>query len=116
MTRISACLTALLILAACGGGPTTTPGRSGGTQNMFATGPIYSACKSGGRKQATRARCGCVQAVANISLSPDDQRRGAGFFKDPHRAQEVRQSNVRRDERFWIRWKAYSDEAARICT
>lgn len=82
---------------------------------LFATGPIYSACLSAGRKQASRARCGCVQAVANQSLQPDDQRRGAKFFSRPHEAQEVRTSNRGIDERFWLRWKAYGDRAARLC-
>ena len=83
---------------------------------LFATGPIYSACRSAGRKDASRARCGCVQAVANQSLSSGDQRRGAGFFSDPHQAQVVRQSDNTLDERFWRRWKDYSSSAARMCT
>lgn len=82
---------------------------------LFATGPIYSACVQSDRKQANRAHCGCVQAVANQSLMPDEQRRGAGFFKDPHQAQEVRTSSRSGDERFWLRWKAYGDSAAQIC-
>ena len=83
---------------------------------MFATGPIYSACQQAGRKQASRARCGCVQAVADRSLNTDDQRRGAAFFDDPHQAQVVRQSERSADERFWQKWKAYGADAARMCT
>jgi len=83
---------------------------------MFATGPIYSACRDAGRKQASRAQCGCVQAVANQSLDSSDQRRGAGFFSDPQEAQDVRTSDRAIDERFWLRWKAYGDRAAQICT
>ena len=82
---------------------------------MFATGPIYTACLQAGRKQASRAQCGCVQAVANQSLPLNDQRRGAGFFSDPQDAQDVRTSDRPGDERFWLRWKAYGDSAARIC-
>ena len=83
---------------------------------MFATGPIYNACLQSDRKQASRARCGCVQAVANQSLVSNDQRRGAGFFSDPHSAQEVRTSDRTIDERFWLRWKAFGDSAAQLCT
>lgn len=82
---------------------------------MFATGPIFSACLQADRKQASRARCGCVQAVANQSLAAGEQRRGAGFFRDPQSAQDVRTSDRPGDERFWLRWKAYGDSAARIC-
>ncbi|MEQ3711687.1 MAG: hypothetical protein ABNH38_10765 [Tateyamaria sp.] len=82
---------------------------------MFSTGPIYSACRKADRKQASRSQCGCVQAVANQSLDPSDQRRGAGFFTDPQKAQDVRTSERSIDERFWLRWKAYGDKAAQIC-
>ena len=83
---------------------------------MFATGPIYSAWRQADRKQASRSQCGCVQAVANQSLDASDQRRGAGFFTDPQEAQDVRTSDRTIDERFWLRWKAYGDKAAQICT
>ncbi|WP_223422285.1 hypothetical protein [Tateyamaria pelophila] len=116
MTRILACFAVLLILSGCGGGSTSNPGRSGGSGTLFATGPIYSACQSSGRRAASRERCGCVQAVANTTLSPEEQRRGAGFFSDPHEAQEVRQSDKSRDERFWGKWRAYSNRAAQLCT
>ncbi|WP_147107446.1 hypothetical protein [Tateyamaria sp. syn59] len=108
---------AMLGLSACGGGSSYSSTRAvPGNAVLFATGPIYSACRSGGRSQASRARCGCVQAVANQSLRGDEQRRGAGFFSNPQLAQEVRQSDRPADERFWTRWKTYSDSAARQCT
>lgn len=109
---------ALAALTACGGTRYSSTNAVRGTTPtvLFATGPIYSACRGAGRDQASRARCGCVQAVANQSLGTDDQRRGASFFDDPHRAQEVRQSDRNADERFWTKWKAYSADAARMCT
>ena len=117
MTRILACFAALLILSACGSGSSSSnAGRSSGSAALFATGPIYTACQNAGRKQASRQRCGCVQAVANRSLNADDQRRGAAFFSDPQKAQNVRQSSSNRDERFWTKWKAYSGQAERLCT
>jgi len=69
---------------------------------------------TGGRKAASSARCGCIQAVANRSLSSGHQRRGAGYFNEPARLQEVRQSDRSSDERFWLAWKAFGQDA-RIC-
>ena len=124
MVRIIGAFSILLVVAACGGGsrysssnastarytPVATPSA------LFASGPIASACRSAGRKQATRTRCGCVQAVADRSLNASEQRRGAAFFKDPHSAQVTRQSDNPANERFWKKWKAYSADAARLCT
>ncbi len=83
----------------------------------FATGPIYNACQAGGRKAASKARCGCVQWVADQELTDGQQRRGAGFFKNQHGLQEVRQSSERNaaNGKFWDAWKAYGQSAARQC-
>ena len=86
MGRITGALTLLLILAACGGGTRYSSSNASSVRIptsstpavLFANGPIATACKSAGRKQASRARCGCVQAVANQSLSRAEQVRGAG--------------------------------------
>ena len=111
---------AALVLAACSGGTryssANAVSRAAVPSVMFATGPIYAACRASDRKAADRVRCGCVQAVANRTLSDDEQQRGAGFFSDPHQAQVVRQSDRPRDEVFWTRWRAYGDEAAQLCT
>ncbi|WP_299152385.1 hypothetical protein [uncultured Tateyamaria sp.] len=109
---------AALFLAACSSSPArfNDAGRSSTPSNLFATGPIYSACQLAGRREASRARCGCVQAVADQSLNANDQRRGSVFFDNPGQAQEVRTSDRDIDERFWLRWKAYSERAARLCT
>ena len=81
----------------------------------FATGPIFRACQAEGRKPASRARCGCVQAVADQSLSGRDQSRGAKFFANPGPLQEVRQSDNAGNERFWLAWKAFGQDAAAQC-
>ena len=81
----------------------------------FATGPIYRACQAEGRKAASNARCGCVQAVADQSLSGADQARGAKYFANPGRLQEVRQSDNAGNERFWLAWKAFGQDAAAQC-
>jgi hypothetical protein len=131
MFRISLALIAMLSLAACGGGNRNVPddapvrvdlgglglGIEGETPAVlpFATGPIQKACQADGRKAASRARCGCVQAVADRELSSADQRRGAGYFKNPGKLQEVRQSDNAGNERFWRAWKAFGQSAAAVC-
>tara|TARA_R110002094_G_scaffold32859_11_gene45362 strand:+ start:642 stop:968 length:327 start_codon:yes stop_codon:yes gene_type:complete len=106
-------------LTACGGGSRYSSGNAGGYNQpavLFATGPIQKACQADRRKAASRARCGCVQAVADQTLSSADQRRGAGFFKNPHGLQTVRQSDSASNERFWRAWKAYGQSAAALCS
>ncbi len=78
---------ALMALTACGGGrPAETvtsaraPAYSPGAL-AFARGPIATACRASDRNRATRAHCGCVQAVANQRLSASDQRRGGGLLQ-----------------------------------
>lgn len=85
-----------------------------GATGAFA-GPIDSACLKGGRSQANRALCGCIQQVADMTLSRSDQRRAAKFFQDPHRAQEVRQSDRASDEAFWLRYKNFGATAEAYC-
>lgn len=127
MVRIIGAFSILVMVAACGSGgsrysssnankPRYTPAAAATTPSaLFASGPIASACRAGGRKQASRARCGCVQAVADRSLSDADQRKGAVFFKDPHKAQVTRQSDNPANERFWKKWKAFGGDAAKLC-
>ncbi len=120
MIRIFAASMALAGLAACGGGsPRSNSGVERGYYTpqpvMFASGPIQKACVSANRKAATTARCGCVQAIADQSLDAKDQRRGAKLFKDPHQAQEIRQSDNPGNERFWLAWKAFGQNAAAAC-
>lgn len=115
-------LIGLLSLGACGGSNhsssnvVTSAATGVNGSLMFAQGPISRACMSAGRQKASRTRCGCVQAVANQSLTASDQRRGARFFDDPHQAQETRQSDNPASEAFWLRWKAFGDTAGRICS
>lgn len=77
-------------------------------------GAINSACmKYAGR--ASSATCGCIQQVADSMLSRSDQRRAAGFFKNPDKAQEVRMSPSRSDNDFWARYKAFAQTAESYC-
>lgn len=117
MIRLGVVLVALLGLAACGGGTryASTKANYGAPAVLFASGPLQQACWADRRKSASRARCGCIQAVADRELSAADQRRGASYFKNPHRLQEVRQSDTASNERFWAAWKAYGARAAELC-
>ena len=108
-------LSLVLLLLGCGGGNTNRTARPEAPVVRIASGPVASACAQSGRRAANRQLCGCIQAVADDSLSAGDQRRAAAFFRDPHQAQEVRQSDGRRDEAFWDRYTAFADRAERIC-
>jgi hypothetical protein len=110
-------LVAAMGLSACGGGASnyTTRGAYAPTQ-LFATGPIQRVCLAQGRKTANSQRCGCVQAVADRELSSTQQRRGVTAFKDPQKLQQWRQSDSSSDNAFWDVWKAFGNEAAKVCT
>ncbi len=94
---------ALASAAACGGG------------GPVVSGDISEACIAADRRAATPALCSCVQQVANQSLSGSDQARAATFFANPQLAQDTRQSDNFRDERFWDRYRAFTDLAEQIC-
>lgn len=79
-------------------------------------GPISSACNKSDRKAASRRMCNCLQRVANSELSRTDQRLAATFFKEPHKAQEMRQSDRNNHERFWLRYKDYGQTVAALCS
>ncbi len=118
MIRFLVALVALGGLAACGGGSrysSTNAGSYRPAPVLFASGPIQKACVADGRKAASHARCGCIQAVADQSLSGSEQRRGAKLFKDPHEVQVIRQSDNATNEKFWLAWKAFGQNAAAAC-
>lgn len=77
-------------------------------------GAIQTACLTA-QRGADGALCACIQAAANRTLSNRDQRLAASFFDDPHRAQEIRQSDRRADERFWDRYQAFGETAQAFC-
>ncbi|MCC7321933.1 MAG: arginine transporter [Rubellimicrobium sp.] len=91
-----------LVLDGCGGG-------------VRVSGEIGTACIGGGRDAANPALCSCVQRAADQALTAAEQRRAATFFANPHLAQEVRQSDRASDERFWQRYRAFSERAEAMC-
>jgi hypothetical protein len=70
---------------------------------------------SSGRSAANRQLCGCIQQVADRTLTGADQRKAAKFFSDPHQAQEVRQSDHAAHEAFWRRYKNFGATAEAMC-
>lgn len=79
-------------------------------------GPIQNACLSSDRAGANRALCSCIQSAADRTLTRRDQRLAASFFEDPHRAQEIRQSDRRSHETFWQRYRAFGETAEAFCS
>ena len=79
-------------------------------------GVITRACMKADRKAASRRLCGCIQAAANKTLSRSDQRLASKFFKDPHKAQEVRQSDRSSHEVFWKKYKHFGKTAEAYCS
>lgn len=117
MLRTAALLSTILLLSACGGRDTsrTEPLPVTGGVPQTASGPINSACLAQGRRDATRARCGCIQAVANQSLSRSQQQRSVRYFDDPGQLQEVRQSSSASNRAFWDAWKRFAETAETVC-
>lgn len=97
-------LSCFVVLTACGGGRVSGP-----------TGPISQACLAADRDAATRSLCSCVQQAANQTLSASEQSRAAEFFADPDRAQAARTADGRAAERFWERYRNFTDTARAIC-
>ncbi len=79
-------------------------------------GPIERACVRSDRAAGNRALCGCIQQAADMTLSRREQSRAAKFFRDPHMAQEVRQSDRRNDEEFWQRYRSFGETAEAFCS
>ena len=95
--------------------PAPTPIPTAAPVRRYARGEIYTACRGAGRKEATDQRCGCVQWVANQTLSPAQQVRGAGYFSDQQGLQDTRQSDGAANERFWAAWKEFGQQAGGQC-
>lgn len=80
-----------------------------------AAGQIEQACLTSEKGYGQRRLCGCIQDAADMTLTKKDQKLAATFFKDPHRAQEIRQSGRRNHEAFWERYKNFGLAAEAFC-
>ena len=67
------------------------------------------------RDAANRSVCNCIQQAADSTLSNRDQRRAAGFFKNPEKAHRVWMSKSKGDDAFWDRYKAFGAQAETLC-
>ena len=85
------------------------------TAPLAVAGPIDSACIRSDRARGNAPLCGCIQQVAHMTLSTGDQRRAAGFFRDPQQAQNVRMSKRDADNAFWARYKNFAATAEAYC-
>lgn len=113
----SLALFSLAALVGCGGGGYKQAGRTASSAAVkpSASGPISRACLSSDRKARSPQLCGCIQAVADLTLSSSEQSRAATFYNDPQKAQDIRQSDNSAHERFWQRYKEYGKTAQDIC-
>lgn len=85
------------------------------TTPFAVAGPIDSACVRSERGAGNGRLCGCIQQVADQTLSRGDQRRAAAFFRDPQEAQNVRMSKRDADNAFWARYKNFAAAAEAYC-
>ena len=76
---------------------------------------IERACLQSDRSAASPQLCGCIQRVADQVLTRSDQRLAARFFRDPQRAQDIRQSDNAKHEDFWKRYRAFGSTAEKVC-
>ncbi len=76
---------------------------------------IERACMKSNRRSASKPLCGCIQRVADQMLTRREQKMAAKLFSDPHRAQEIRQSDRASHETFWKRYKAFGRSAGSRC-
>ncbi len=107
----------ILLLSGCGGGNNSRARQVPPLHNVpLSSGPISQACLASDRKARSRELCGCIQAVADQTLSGAQQRRAVAFYTDPHLAQQVRQSDSSTDERFWEAYAAYAERAQNTCS
>ena len=109
----------ILTLAGCGQRAPAPYGNSGPLiirGASTASGPISRACMASTRKGKSSQLCGCIQSAANQTLTPGQQNRATQFYMDPHKAQEVRQSDRRGDEEFWKAYRAYGERAEQMCS
>ncbi len=76
--------------------------------------PVEQACNASDRP-ASASLCSCIGQVADMTLSPRDQRRAAKFFGDPAAAQDVRTSDSAANTAFWERYRAFGATAESFC-
>ncbi len=84
--------------------------------NVADAAKIKQACLASDRSAATRARCTCIQRVADQALTRGDQKTVAKWFEDPHQAQELKMSQTARDDALWDRYQNFCQMAQAVCS
>ena len=112
--KLWAGLLVVALVAGCGSS-SRVDRNSSGMVTRFSSGPISRACLSSDRRARNSQLCGCIQTVANQSLSSSDQRKAASFFKKPQRAQDTKMSKTAADDAFWDRYRAFASKSEGLC-
>ncbi|MDN3713382.1 hypothetical protein QWZ10_19570 [Paracoccus cavernae] len=86
------------------------------TTPLAVAGPIDSACVKSDRGARNAPLCGCIQQVADMTLSRSDQRRAARFFVDAQQAQDARMAKSDAENAFWARYKNFASTAEVYCS
>jgi hypothetical protein len=79
-------------------------------------GVVERACLASDKGAGNRALCGCIQHVANLTLTRSDQRMAAKFFSDPDKAEQMRMSSSDSSNAFWEKYKNFGATAAAYCS
>ncbi len=85
------------------------------TVQMAQAGVLGEACIRSDRKAKSFRKCRCIQQVADVKLSRSDQKLAAKFFSEPDRAEKIRMSDKRSDERFWKSYKEFGATVTQFC-
>lgn len=80
-----------------------------------AAGGIERACLRSDRFNGDSALCACIQQAADLTLSGGDQRKVAGFFRNPDAAERARASDTPAAEAFWARYLTFGTTAEALC-
>ena len=86
-----------------------------GLASYAEAGALKRACVKSDRSAANPALCGCIQRIADQTLTRSEQRMVSKFFRDPNLAQQVRKSDTTRDDQFWVRYMAFGKTARASC-
>lgn len=111
--RVFAAMLVAVVVAGCGGGRVDRS--DGALVTRFSTGPISKACMASDRKARNTRLCGCIQTVANQTMSGGDQRKASRFFRDPQRAMDVKMSKTASDDAFWERYLIFAARSEQSC-
>ncbi len=82
---------------------------------MASAGPVENACLKSGAANANAEVCGCIQQVADMTLSGADQKQAASLIRNPDKAQEIRTSDNAKHAEFWLRYKNFGETAETYC-